>query len=534
MMNPEKIVHQPCLSEDCQSSDACTYFPKEDGTIVWSCFSCGGKGSTSVNAKNTNYQKTKGIDGLRWKKRFSKGREWVWLNEKDLPELHDPEQKIRGLIPLSLKKYGIKVDDQNNIYFPDPGDKFFGQDAFGQGSAKRITVVSGMLDAPSAYQLSGSFPAVSADSDSTALKQCKKNFDYLNSFEEIVFAFDNDKPGQEAQKACADLFIGKAKVMSLSYKDANQYLTETQNGKDRWKSDFFQASLVKPEGILAGTELIDLLLNKPKVESNPWPWDGLNRKTNGWRLGEMIAIGAGTGQGKTLFMTHIADHILKTTDYNIGVIFLEDPNIAAAERFVSVRGQHPYHLVSIDGEPDYPFLKEDYQAQAKETIGSGRVFFHNNEDFGTKFDVCQRIQAFVGAFDCRVIFLDHISFLVGIDATEGDERRKLDQLATQLKELTVKHNITLFVNAHFKRLPGTPHEEGAEASLADFRSSGAIAQLANTALGLERNQQAEDINERSLTMVRSMKCRFTGRTGLASTLKYQEFPYTWSEVDDNT
>lgn len=522
-----KESNQPCPCGT--SSDACTYFYNDDGSTAYHCF----RGDCARPKGQVEKGTTKGKKELKkYKVRHPIDRPQKW-SHTDGPltgSLSDIQVKVRGLNPISLKKYGIKMDDDGALYFPTTEGKLFGQDIFGAGSAKTITICSGSLDAPSAYQLSGGFPAVSVDSDTTALKQCKEQFDYLNSFKEIVFAFDNDKSASKVVQDCAELFLGKSKIMSMTYKDANEYLTETQNGRDKWQKDFFQASPVKVSGIIPGTELFKQLLDKPKVQSYSWPWEGLNKKTNGWRLGEMIAIGAGTGQGKTLFMTHIADHILKTTDFNIGVIFLEDPNLAAAERFVSVRGAHPYHLIDINGEPEYPFSNDEYVKYAEETVNSGRLFFFNNEEFAKEQSVIDKITMFVKAYDCKVLFLDHISFIVGIDATDGDERRKLDQMATTLKGITVNEEVALFVNAHFKRLPGTPHEEGAEASLSDFRSSGAIAQLANTAIGLERNQQAEDDVERRTTRVRSMKCRFTGRTGLASTLEYCEYPYTWNEV----
>jgi twinkle protein len=78
----------------------------------------------------------------------------------------------------------------------------------------------------------------------------------------------------------------------------------------------------------------------------------------------------------------------------------------------------------------------------------------------------------------------------------------------------------LIVVSHLKRPDGKGHEEGAATSLAQLRGSGAIAQLSDMVLGLERNGQAEDTEERNTTYVRVLKNRFSGITGPAGRLLY--------------
>ena len=60
----------------------------------------------------------------------------------------------------------------------------FGQQLFGANTAKAITVVEGELDALSCYQLLGSrYPVVSVQNGAgNALKDCKANYNFLNSF----------------------------------------------------------------------------------------------------------------------------------------------------------------------------------------------------------------------------------------------------------------------------------------------------------------------------------------------------------------
>ena len=81
----------------------------------------------------------------------------------------------------------------------------------------------------SAYELLGSkYPVVSVRSASSAVKDCKKNFEWIDSYTNIVLAFDMDTPGQDAAKAIADLFGYKTSIMKMDkkYKDANGYLVD--------------------------------------------------------------------------------------------------------------------------------------------------------------------------------------------------------------------------------------------------------------------------------------------------------------------
>ena len=72
--------------------------------------------------------------------------------------------------------------------------------------------------------------------------------------------------------------------------------------------------------------------------------------------------------------------------------------------------------------------------------------------------------------------------------------------------------------SHLKRPEGRGHEEGTTTSLSHLRGSASIAQLSDTVIGLERNQQAEE--NRNHTQIRVLKNRFCGLTGLASSIIY--------------
>ena len=414
------------------------------------------------------------------------------------------------------KLIAVKTRLPDKAGFPwsgSPGQvELFGQGLFPSGG-NSITIVEGELDALSGYQMLNE-PVVSVCSASTAVSDLKRNYEWVNSFKRIIFAFDNDKAGQEAQGKCASLFDPKkVRIMKLSqHKDASDYL-QNNNIKEFYEQHR-TAGPVTPDGIVSGSSIYDLLRTKPEYESVNYPWDGVNDYTYGLRTGELVTVIAGTGVGKTQFLRELVYGLLHTSKANIGVLFLEEPIRDTGLGLMSVHANKRLFL------PDSEFTKDEFDDAYKATLGSNRIFLYDSFGSNSIDRILGTIRYLVRALDCKYIILDHISIVVS-DQSSGDERRALDEIATKLKTLTVELSVCIIMAAHLRRQPnGQSHEEGAVVSLSDIRGTAGIGQLSNIILGLERNTQADDPSERHIVRVRVVKNRFSGMTGLATHLRY--------------
>lgn len=414
------------------------------------------------------------------------------------------------------KLIAVKTRLPDKAGFPwsgSPGQvELFGQNLFPSGG-NTITIVEGELDALSAYQMLNE-PVVSVCSASTAVSDLKRNYEWVNSFKKIIFAFDNDKAGQEAQSKAAGLFDPKkVRIMKLSqHKDASDYLVNN-NIKDFYEQHR-TAGPFTPDGIVSGSSLYDVLLRKPEYESVNYPWDGVNDYTYGLRTGELVTVIAGTGVGKTQFLRELVYGLLHTSKANIGVLFLEEPIRDTGLGLMSVHANKRLFL------PDSEYSKDEFDDAYKATLGSNRIFLYDSFGSNSIDRILGTIRYLVRALDCKYIILDHISIVVS-DQSNGDERRALDEIATKLKTLTVELSVCIIMAAHLRRQPnGQSHEEGAAVSLSDIRGTAGIGQLSNIILGLERNTQADDPAERHIVRVRVVKNRFSGMTGLATHLRY--------------
>ena len=163
---------------------------------------------------------------------------------------------------------------------------------------------------------------------------------------------------------------------------------------------------------------------------------------------------------------------------------------------------------------------EEYRDAYDNTVGSGKIFFFDHFGSNAIENITNRIRYMVKILKCKYIILDHISILVSSQEFGADERRNIDQCMTKLRTLVQELDICLIIASHLRRTQDGSHEEGKELSLNHLRGSHSIGQLSDIVLGLERNGQADCPVERNTTKIRVIKNRFSGITGLCSTLFY--------------
>ena len=409
-----------------------------------------------------------------------------------------------------------------HLRFPDKSFKWLGDTSkiclFGQhlwrDGGKMVIVTEGEIDAMSVSQMQNNrYPVVSVPSGAaSAKKYIKRELEWLSKFEKIILMFDTDEAGVSASVECANILpVKKAYIAKLPAKDANELLTSNRGSKI--VDAIWEAKAYTPQGIIKGSDTKDLLLKDDFVESIPYLWNGLNKKLNGIRLGELNLLCAGSGTGKSQVCREIAHHLIKNK-HKVGYIALEESVKRSVRGIVSVGLNKLLHVPEVRKKiPDEEILKEWNEIK-------DYICFYDHWGSASSEDLLNKIRYMVKALDCKVIFLDHISIVIS-GIAEGDERRLIDNTMTDLRKLVEELNCCLFVVSHLKRPEGKfGHEEGTQTSLSHLRGSHSLAQLSDCVLGFERDQQSED--EHNILTVRVLKNRFSGDTGIASTLIYNQ------------
>jgi hypothetical protein len=234
----------------------------------------------------------------------------------------------------------------------------------------------------------------------------------------------------------------------------------------------------------------------------------------------VVSLPSGAQGAKRVFQKQMK-WLEKFDDKKIGYIALEESIERTANSIIGLDMNKLLHLEPIT-------VNDQYRKSFEKTVGSGRVFFYDHWGSLESDNLLNHIRYMSKALGVEYIVLDHLSIVVsGLDS--GDERRIIDNTMTKLRALVEECKIGLILVSHLKRPEGRGHENGAETTLAQLRGSASIAQLSDMVLGLERDQQNADTRNR--TNVRVLKNRFSGDTGLASTLLFSHITGRLTETD---
>jgi len=451
----------------------------------------------------------------------------------------------RGLSKDTLRKYDIltKIDHEGkpiSVGFPYPDGNvkvrsldekaftwrdrngnlgadtsktgLFGVDKFPQGSHKYVTITEGEVDAASLYQVLGS-PVVSVQSASSASRDCAVSRPYLNAYERIYLAFDNDARGRDAVRAVAKLFdFNKVYVVKLTTrKDANEYLQAGEG--EVLRNIWWNARKYVPDNIENTFEAFEKILTQPVKPSVPYPIKALNDMAFGIRKGESVLITAQEGVGKTELMHTIEYAILKGTDENVGAIFLEEPKKRHLQAMAGLELRRPVHL------PNSGVSDSEVLAAVQKAVGRDErlhIYSHfGSDDPGVIEDT---IRFLVSACGVGYVLFDHLSMAVSGLAGE-DERRALDYLSTRLEVMVKELDFALIFVSHVNDYGQT-------------RGSRYISKICDLRIDLNRDLTSPDPAVRNITNLTVSKNRFSGMTGPAGKLRFNPITYMLEEVFD--
>lgn len=514
------LYHEPC--PNCGSSDACGVF--DDGHRY--CYSC------------CTYFKPDDTQGWLKAEKKTMSKECIPLGVLNTSSLNarkinqDTCSKFKYMTgvyngtPCHVANY---YDDSGNIVgqklrFPDKSfavlgkisNRLFGSQLWSTG--KKIVITEGEIDCLTVSQLQGNkWPVVSIPNGAQAAKKViEANLEYLDKFDEIILMFDMDDAGR---KACEDsakvLPAGKAFIANLPCKDPNECLLSGK-GSEVLQA-IWNAKPYRPDGIVSGADLYEKCVTdiddlKDSVE---YPWKALQEKTKGARHGELYVFTSGSGMGKSTILRELEYYFGVNRGELCGIVALEESTRKTGLELMSI---HLNRRIMLN--PESADERERISA-FNETIGNGKFFLYDHFGSLDSGNLLSKLRYMIVSLGCKRIFLDHISIVVsGMDTDEdGGERKAIDKLMTNLRSLVEETGATMFVVSHLKRPEKKGHEEGAQVSLSQLRGSGAIAQLSDMVIGLERNQQGANPNVLTL---RVLKNRFSGDTGVSGHLYYNQ------------
>ena len=517
----EFIAHTPCPA--CPSSDGFALYDDGHGY----CFSCGHYEGTNQHTEERSSPKVNTELVNQGDNRALAKRH---ITEETTKRFDYQIGKFKGkTVQIANYKNNSGTTVAQKLRFPNKDFLFIGDTKeaglYGQwmwrDGGKRLVVVEGEIDCLSVSQVIGkNWPVVSVPTGSKGAKKAmQKQLEWLCKFDSVILMFDSDDAGKEAAKECAGLFpAGKAKIAMLPRKDANEMLVAGDTKEIT--NAMFDAKPFRPDGIVNGTELWDVVTSEDNTVSFDYPYAGLNAKTLGMRKGEIVTVTAGSGIGKSQLCREFS-HFLLTQGETVGYIALEESVKRTSLGLMSLAINKPLHLGTVEVSQDE--LKEAFDS----TLGTGRVFLYDHWGSTDSQNLMDKIRYLASGCECGWVILDHISIVVsGMEG--GDERRLIDNTMTKCRALVEELKIGLILVSHLKRPEGKGHEEGGRTTLAQLRGSAGIAQLSDIVLGCERDQQDQETG--NVTVVRVLKNRWTGETGVGCLLEYDKYTGRMTEI----
>ena len=520
---------------DCDSNDNLAIFKEDNGQFKGFCYtpSCGKKGfRDSLEAWETGepsaprrFMKDEAADfdedntslpyGTEERRKVSSdvceafGVRVAYDSNRNVSEVHYPYPSIEGdQTSWKIRKCPKEFRVSGGL----EGVKLFGQAICPSNQKRTLVVTEGEEDTlaiAQAYkeQYKKLYPVVSIPSAS-GFKAVSQNLEFIQGYDEVILWMDQDAAGQAAiEKLTKMIGYGKCKIVTGDEKDASDTLVN--HGYNAVLQGIWNAKPFNPRGILRKEGLRKAMKEYAEKVSVPYPecFQGLNNKTKGIRTGEITLFTSGTGAGKSTIVREVAYDLLKKTDDLVGIIALEESPAETTKKL---------SMLAINTPSSEEVSEELLDKGFEDVFGDDRVLVLDHQGAITESLTSQL--HFMASAGCKYIIIDHITILAseGINGLSGNEA--VDKIMNELLEVVKVHDVWIGLISHLRKSDkaGKSFEQGNMPSLDDIKGSGAIKQISMDVIAFSRNSE-EGQNE---IKMRVLKCRYTGKTGDAGAVRY--------------
>jgi twinkle protein len=451
---------------------------------------------------------------------------------------------IRGIDPDVCQLYGIQLQmdaagdpvkyafkwptnvkyrgyEEKKFWLKDKGslDDLFGPD-FNKGSSNRIYITEGEFDAASLYQILGkSFPVKSLPSATMSERFIKKNFEYLNSFKEVIYAGEQDAPGKAAAERLYELFPEKFFFVPMSkHKDANEFLMAGDADDLMWSAR--KPQRFSPDNFYLG----DLDIEQTILTENPYSYvptghAGLDDKIRGLVKGGLTFVKAPRGGGKTEMVRFFECGLLKQDpDVKIAMMHMEEV------RSTTYRSMATYELgINVRTKEDAAAsgVSEGDVIKAAQKIADDRTVVFELRSHDDPMKILDYVRMAATVYGVDYVFIDHVQRLAYLSQGGADGATSLltaigSRMAQLAKELDIGVVFISQVN-----------DDGRT------KYAGSLEEEAIICIKLERDVESEDEDVRNTTTFIVDKNRPFSRLGKAGSIYYEPETTVLSEVSYN-
>lgn len=509
-------THQECPFEGCKSSDA---FAWNDNRNTGYCFSC---------ASSYPPKRMQGLKG--WATERYPVKEQIDI--KSVPTSGFTYDGIRDIDPDVCKLYGIQLQlgldgnpvryafkhtenvkyrgfDEKVFWTKEKGktmDDLFGPE-FNAGTSKKIFITEGEFDAASLYQILGkTYPVKSLPSASIGDKFIKKNYKYLSTFQDIIYAGELDDAGRRAAELLYAAFPKNFWYVPMSqYKDANEFLMAGAGDTLKWAA--VKPQRYTPDNFFCSDDAVEDAIRKENPYSYvPTGHAGIDEKCRGLVKGGLTFIKAPRGMGKTEVVRFFEMAMLADPDERIALLHMEEMKsttyraMATYELGVNVRTK--------DDARDNGVSEEDVIKAAQKATKAERTIIFEMRVHDDPMKLLEYVRLAASVYGAGYLFIDHVQRLAylsnaGVDGATST----LTSLGAQMAQLAKELNIgVIFISQ--------VNDDGRT------KYAGALEEEAIICIEIARDVESEDEVEQNTTNFKISKNRPFAKLGDAGSLFY--------------
>lgn len=561
------VKHEACIGEECSSSDAMAIYAQEDGSFDAACFSCGGYFSND-QLQGAEIDLEFSEEEVKKKKREPITRAELLVLQQETVFDHT---NYRGIKQYVNEFYGVRTKIVNGQvverHYPVTKDgkpsaykkrvhpkdftkgylgyngndcDMFGSVRFPKGG-KYLLICEGEEDVLAAFQMlrddqlrrnKDSYQPVAVVGPSTGgncERQIKANYEYITSFERIILCMDQDEVGKKVTENLLKILPpDKAFVMHCPEKDPNKCV---EVGREvEFVRAFYSAARYNPTGIVGSGDLIAKVreyAKTPRLELPPFLTELQKMQAGGIPLGTIINLASGSGTGKSTLVNEKLYHWMFHSRYRMGVCPLEGGLDYFGESMLSRHIGLKLALISDPKEKlallDSPEIRKKEQELYYDDFGDHRFDLIDGNGHMDLEKFKKNAEYLVRAKDVKVLVVDTLTKLI-----EGEPTDAVYKFLKWQNDFVV-HNKCIIINiCQVRKNHGSKkaNSRGADLSEEDISGLGVIFQTGACNILFMRDKEAEDPVIRNSTRIVMSKCRWSGITGPAGTIYYDNETHT--------
>ena len=352
---------------------------------------------------------------------------------------------------------------------------------------------------------------------------CKRNYEFITSFSQMVLALDKDSAGKDATDAVKGVLPNENLfTTNLTYKDAWVYWEKFKKFKDQEALKLFvndvhwSKQVVKSFGLVGSKSLLAKAIEhvvRPKIPLPAFLQDLGGFFTDGIGLGEIFNIISNTSTGKSVYVNEMISDWVVNAPYKMCIFSLEDGSGSYGTKIASRLIGRSIHR--IKGAENRRKILEENSEKIMDFLTDPETgedsFYLIEEAFSDLDQVKQAILQAIKVHDCKIIVIDPLVNLISHKSNE-------EQIAFMVFEEECRriYDVTFINVCHTRKVGGGGSKgasQGGDISEEDVKGTSQITGSATINLIIRRDKTASCDIKRNTTEIDITKNRTDGTTG---------------------